>query len=665
MAKYQLRSRGIIGLITSGLALLMCSSALADSGAPPPPPIRTLDNNGVDLLSQTLTLNLPSISTAGISWQPVGMGRQDNLVGAFEDDNASFEGTSVDLSKLGGRQVTMSCTSNVVGVGTCTLTKGDGTQITYDKTMRSNFGIIANTGVVTKIVKPDGEILTYNYISIGPYPYGQTMLYSQALLSVSSSLGWMVRYSGGNPMYFTKVYILNTSVDYCDPVSTADCAAADSATWPTITVNGGFIDALGNKTLFSNYVSWTGPSNYFYALSSITTPSGVSIVGTLDPNDGYKVISLTRGSSVWHYVNPKPYGGTDDRTTVSDPLGNTQLLTHEIATTYLDNHRPLSFQDELGRITKYVYANNTMGATRVISPEATYSGTTVTGGYTDYVYDDRNNITSVTVVPKGGGTPLVTTVNYSASPCANIKTCNKPNSIVDPRGNQTDYTYDPNHGGVLTETGPADSAGVRPQKRYEYSLLYPQIKNSANVPVNSTPVWRLTKTSVCATAISTNPASCVGTPSETITEYEYNTPNLLLTKTTARAGGSNVSLPYSSSNLWQSTSYGYDSNGRQVWVDGPRTDVDDKSYTTYDVLGRPVFEIGVDPDGAGGLSRAIVKHNYDIDGRDYLVQTGTGNTITFSAGIPTGVSDFTLVNFKRSTYDASTGLLIKTEVGQP
>jgi hypothetical protein len=105
--------------------------------------------------------------------------------------------------------------------------------------------------------------------------------------------------------------------------------------------------------------------------------------------------------------------------------------------------------------------------------------------------------------------------------------------------------------------------------------------------------------------------------------------------------------------------------GNRVMADGPRTDVDDRSYVTYDALRRPVFEIEADPDGGGPRIRRIVKHHFDVDGREYLTETGFGNSIMFSNGVPTGVSDFVVSNFVRHSFDAVTGDLVKTETGAP
>lgn len=644
--------------------------AFSQTAALPPPAIMSLDANQVDMISNSWhPSNLPSISSAGITWQTTGLGKQDNLTAVLNNDpssSASFASGSLVIgaadgatAQYGGQGV-MSCASNSPGVGTCTLNLPDGTQVIYDKTKTSNMGIQGSLGVATQIIKPDGEILTYTYQPWGPYsggggPYSYT-IWAQIPLSVSSSLGWMVKYSTPAVTSISGVYIVNTSEDYCDPASTSDCTGSDSSTWPRISVTapGGdalaYKDILGNTTTIAPGTTTSGPHKYYTSVVSINYPSGRNAHILYDTHQ-WPTATFTRGSASWTYTPPdsSPYASMNTSTTVADPLGNVKILYHEATNGAVSNARPTSFQDEVGRVTKYVYSNAVNGATRIISPEATYSGSTLTGGYTDYAYDGRNNITSVTVVPAGGGTPQVTQAGYPST-CSNVKTCNKPTYIIDPKGNETDYTYDSASGNVLTETGPADATGVRPQKRYSYTQLYPKVKNSAGALVNSPAVWRLTRISTCRSATTADPASCVGTVNELVTTYAYNDNHLLLTSETISAGDGSSSA---------TTSYGYDKFGRRIWVDGPRTDVDDKSYTTYDLLGRPVYEIGVLPGGSNSPHRTVIHHVYDVDGHEIRIEMGYANSNA------TDGSDFVVTSFKRMTFDSSSGLLVKTEVVQP
>jgi len=53
------------------------------------------------------------------------------------------------------------------------------------------------------------------------------------------------------------------------------------------------------------------------------------------------------------------------------------------------------------------------------------SGSTLTGGYTEYAYDARGNVTTTSVVSKNGTSTLASGTPYPTS-CGNTKTCNKP-----------------------------------------------------------------------------------------------------------------------------------------------------------------------------------------------------------------------------------------------
>jgi hypothetical protein len=72
--------------------------------------------------------------------------------------------------------------------------------------------------------------------------------------------------------------------------------------------------------------------------------------------------------------------------------------------------------------------------------------------------------------------------------------------MTDARGFTTTWTYAPEHGGVLTETGPAVN-GVTPQKRYSYVQRTARLADgSAAGP----PVWLLDQMWFCRNG---NPAA--------------------------------------------------------------------------------------------------------------------------------------------------------------
>jgi len=311
-----------------------------------------------------------------------------------------------------------------------------------------------------------------------------------------------------------------------------------------------------------------------------------------------------------------------------------------------------SVEDQLHRITKYQYFYGSNWGTKpgrpLISRVYAPNSPDANHGYTQYDYT-HGALSKITVVPIDGSPNLVTQYGITLNcDTTNYKICNKPQYVIDPKSNRTDYTYDPAHGGVLTETRPADVNGVRPQKRYTYSQLYPKVLDSSGALVNTVPLWRLTKISECRVATAANPASCVGTADEKVTTYVYNNNNVFLTSVTTAAGDGSDSA---------TISYSYDYVGNVTSVKGPRTDVDDTRYTTYDSLRRKVFEIGADPDSGGPLPRPIVHHLYDADGNEVRIEVGIGNA--------TDGSDFVINHFKRMTYDGVTGLLAKVEEVTP
>ncbi|MNQ61451.1 hypothetical protein D3C85_757660 [compost metagenome] len=89
--------------------------------------------------------------------------------------------------------------------------------------------------------------------------------------------------------------------------------------------------------------------------------------------------------------------------------------------------------------------------------------------------------------------------------CVSAVTCNLPTSITDARGGVTDYTYDPVHGGVLTETRPAPTPGApRPQTRYQWEPRYAWYKQNGSSAITQapTPVWMQVGSSQCVVGAS-------------------------------------------------------------------------------------------------------------------------------------------------------------------
>ncbi|HMG48236.1 MAG TPA: hypothetical protein VK614_12335 [Allosphingosinicella sp.] len=192
--------------------------------------------------------------------------------------------------------------------------------------------------------------------------------------------------------------------------------------------------------------------------------------------------------------------------------------------------------------------------------------------------DERNNVTAITRYPKPNtGLPPLTL--YTATfpvDCTNPRTCNYPITATDANGNGWSYTYAPEHGGVLTETGPltptrqADGsmANVRPQKRYEYAQRYAWIANGSGGYMHGpTAIWLLTRERRCNATAAAGAGCAGGAADEVVTDYDYGPdsgPNTLILRgiaVTAYVAGAPATLR---------TCYGYDAAGNRISETQPR-----------------------------------------------------------------------------------------------
>jgi RHS repeat-associated protein len=332
---------------------------------------------------------------------------------------------------------------------------------------------------------------------------------------------------------------------------------------------------------------------------SVTSPGGVVTTITYQNlatyNPGFNnvpVTSVTRGSSTWTYTR-SPAGTT----AATDPaLGAQSATTLGIESGYdygasvncgqaEIERKVTSHTDPLSRQSSYQYGVDAR-LTSTTLPES--------NGY-QYSYDARQNLTQITQVAKpGSGLPnrVIYQAGYDAT-CANQITCNKPNWTRDANGNQTDYTYDPTHGGYLTITLPAAPGGTRPQYRYTYTAFN----------TGSGVIYRETQRAMCVTG-----SSCSGTANEmrTVTTYWGET---FLPETVTRGAGDG--------SLSATISYAYDPAGRPTQVTDP---LGNPTRYRYDVVGRLVGEIL--PQSPNGLYRAR-RISYDADDHETVIDRGT------------------------------------------
>jgi hypothetical protein len=408
----------------------------------------------------------------------------------------------------------------------------------------------------------DGTVINFSWGGYRPeatdltYPDGTRLDFangSGVSRLVSSNRGWAMLFENA-----TKVCAVNTALTY---VTAESVCPANAQTVTYTTVASGY-------TGITSRTKGSETRQYQYAsdghVNCIIDPgqTGCRIQNTyyncpLDPSHPANtfnirlhdlVTSQTDGSGrtyTYNYsqdkcplmpndTNPdyRPFTDTTATMTESGVTGNSVALTSPGG-----NLR--SFTDPLGHLSQYVHQS--------AMPPSGYSGNVVeTGdlvaefqhegtGYFISDSDDRGNPKITTIYAKpGSGLANVATTSVYPTTCSNRKTCNKPSSTTDAKGNQTDYTYDTNSGNVLTETAPAGADGIRPVKRFAYVQRAAWLKNSGGTYTASAyPVWVLSEMRSCRTSATVSNACAAGSTDEVVTTYDYGPdsgPNNLLVR---------------------------------------------------------------------------------------------------------------------------------------
>jgi YD repeat-containing protein len=605
--------------------LSFASSAAAQttpSGLPTSVEVRAPDENGVDMYSGSIKFSIQDVSIGGMTHvvtslnppdhtgSPLAFNRLTGLMDNYQavvvirppcpscmpiftiGTGASSEQFTINSSNgnfttgTGGGTVISDPSANCTAAASC----GYWIYINTSGTAVSITNVSGVPAMVTKVVHPDGlvervvhatsfrDIGTYSYTnspaSAVPYQTGYPVL------SVNRSDGLQLKYQYGPNWDLQGVVAVNNAYEYCDPSAVA---CTTSQTWPTSSYTWGSSSA-GTDTVLTVGDSGGRTTRYtldnFGRVRSVRPPSSANDLyffdyclrrfqynpyayGIRDPHscfyywDTYllgtsivyiedRVLSATRDGQNWSYGYPVE-GSTilASQTLTMFPLiaarpdGNLTTANETIDTpSFLVNFSAPG-----------VYATFEQDLANKVSSAYSWSRGGVSYSYT---YDSRANILSDGHVSAG----------YDAV-CQNPKTCNQPNWIRDAMGNETDYVYDPQHGGALSITSPADSNGIRPQTRFAYVQRYAWFLNASGQMVRSTdPVWKLASQSICRSGAAAG-AGCATPGDETLTTYDYGPDsgpnNLWLRGEVVTAGG-----------VSRRTCYTYDRRGNRISATSPR-----------------------------------------------------------------------------------------------
>lgn len=468
-------------------------------------------------------------------------------------------------------------TLTTISSGGYAYTKRDGEIITFD-------GVYLRP---TQILYPDGRVLTWSYYDDGSG--------APQLKSVTRSDGLQLKYTytqlASGAWSLASVTAINNAYEYCSPTATT-CSL--QMVWPTVnysvtsSTSGSVFTVTDAANRVTRYTEDAPTSTAPGRTVGIKLPSSASVdnitYAYCDSRGGWCsnfasagwstfsgnfVFSVTRDGQTWNYSGtPGSPTSTQCGTGTygfTNPVGSGKNVTLYDCPPSIYPPLPTPGQGLLIQLTdeagvQFNAESNGVQIKNMIKPEGnqtTYSwdpspaGTTLPG---------RGNLVQETVVPKPGS-PLAQVnllANYDTTCTIPVK-CNKPNWVKDALQNESDYTYDPTHGGVLSATSPADANGIRPQTRYTYVQRYAWLLNSSGAYVKAAaPIWVPATESFCRTsAASPSGVGCTQAGDEVVRTYEYGPDsgpnNLFLRGFSVTADG-----------VTHRTCYGYDRYGNKI-----------------------------------------------------------------------------------------------------
>jgi len=551
------------------------------------------------------------------------------------------------------------------GSGASTVTLRDGTVISY-ALISSEHKYCTDEGCFehqfpTSVTYPNGLVVKLNYRVETRYV---------RLQSVTNSAGYQIKFTYQSNAAATttgwdkrtSAIAVNNGVEYCDPNADTctlsgnwpSVSYASTADIPTATTTKTITDSLTRSTRYTK-----SPTTYRIKTPGNTTDN-IQYAGStvLDPDslqNVWRTTSANLGAGAWSYSYAESSGSTVRTVTATDPATKATVFT---STGSVDGRVLDSVKDPLYRTVSFTYScvGTYVGGAPYFN-SGVYNAKSPEGNIVARTCDSRGNVLTTTYKAKPGSglADIPTSATYTACTSSNRKTCNQPTTTVDGRGSQTTYTYDSlnRHGGVLTQTLPADANGVHPKKIYEYDQYTEYVRNAAGTLVPAaTSVWMLKKISECRTT-----ASCTGSTDEVVTSFEYGTAGanrLLLRGVVVTSGG--VSLR---------TCYAYDAIGNQISVTTPRANLAScpntppttaMPFTTssrYDAA-RQLVGLIYPSAGAGHES---IRNTYDLEGRVTKVERGSLATWKSDTVAPVSWPGFSGLDVTERTYDVAGRIL--------
>lgn len=597
------------------------------------------DENGVDLLTGRVATKEPSLSVPGAG--NLRFTRMSEILPfmtgkappGFDDNSFQVNGGGTTSDSFFCPE-DLECQSNkyngsnlLAGMSTRTFhyrQGGNGRQIYFDKQFswyNLSGGGWGFSFYPSWIKWTNGEQHTYSY-DTGTNNGGFTVQHRPN--TITSNLGYQMRFTyQSNTIGQAGWRRVSTVAIYKSSAPTTVLAK--------LTYSGNTVTDLANRTWTCGGCSFgmDDPPQINATTLKLPGESSNSYAATASSSGttfAKPVGQVTRDGTTWNYsyqnlthVQGDIFTPKFSKITVSGPSGFSRSADIVHSATGTSAPRITKITNGLNQSTNYVHDSHGR-LTKITQPE---------GNSVSVTYDGLGNITEKRTKNKSGGGDLVETAYYASStgtvPCYGIM-CFRPAWTKDAMGKQTDYTWDTNHGGMLTKVEPSSTGGKRQKTIYEYYSGVARIKKERMCSVNS----------------NGSNDTC-GTATEQVTEYTY-WGSTFLPQTVKRTNGTG--------SLLATVTNAYDNAGRLLSSDGPLAGTGDATYNRYDVVGRKTWEIG--PQGGNGTNRKATRTTYrPADSKPTKVEIGTVSN-------PSSAS-LVLSQYSENTYN-SRRLLTKANV---
>lgn len=555
-------------LLALMLLTLICVLPFGYAVAQPltPPRLMTLSPTGVDLAMGAYTTSVTDIaigslrlersylssdvSGLGMSSQYFGQGWTHNFdIIARQHNFNSDERSEVIIGrstyKFTGYPPSTHPEMDEAGT---TLTSVGGAMVFTDRDGTIYQFLAGYYAKVSTITYPDGTILTFNYVSGLPKTIvsnkGYALVFDYSSSLVTAACGYNLAFTYVTTSTTCSSATLKVSYGYTSSKLTSVTDVLSNVAHYSYTTAGLLSCATDPGTttckVTNTYVS--GGGSIIYVGSQVTADGGAwsyqcdcGIAELADPED----------------LNPQ------DGTRMTEPSGATvdMIFIHG---------SPSYYKNENAQVYTPSYVGRTLLS--MVSPE----GNKANFSYNSSLVESKR---SFVAKPGSGLSNIDQGTKTFPTSCTNPIICNLPLTVTDARGNVATYTYDSTHGGVLTETSPANNAGISAVVRHAYAQKYAYVMNSGGTySAASTPVWLLTEDRSCNSTATVSGACAGGSTDEVVTAYDYGPasgPNNLLLRGKAVTAWD----PATSSYLTLRTCYTYDWMGNKISETSPRANL--------------------------------------------------------------------------------------------